>query len=152
MNQTTNSRKNDAADLHSLSRRGLRDLSLFLLISTAFFCLRGIDLLAPLGESARMILGSAPPTGLMTLAVGGYTLSALVLIVGRTVTGDRPRMTWLHLFFRTVFYPFFLFANALEGHFMSVFIAGLMLFALEQLNIWSHAQRNLPRKEIFGPS
>jgi hypothetical protein len=149
MKQKTNPQNNSAADLHSLSRRGIRDLALFLMISTAFFCVRGIDFLAPVGGTVRMILGSAPPTGLITVALGGYTLSALVLIVGRTVNGDRPSMTWLHLFFRSIFYPFFLFANALEGHFMGVFIAGLALFALEQLNIWSYAQ-NLSREEALG--
>ncbi len=149
MKRQRNPTDRTGADLHALCRRGLCDLSLFLLVSTIFFFSRGADLLAPLGESARMILGAAPPVAMTSVAVGAYTFSAAVLILGRIAGAQKPSSNWLHLFFRTVFYPFYLFAGALEGHFMGVFFAGLALYALEQLNIWSYAQKTLPRKEAL---
>lgn len=139
-------------ELLSLSHRGIRDLFLFVMISTAFFWVRNVDVLAPLSESIRVILGAAPPTALTNAALGGYTFSALVLIAGRTANGSRPSMTWQHLFLRSVFYPFYLFSNALEIHFMGAFIAGLLLYGLEQLNIWTYAQKQDPKRAAFGRS
>jgi len=140
-------------DLQALSHRGLRDLFLFLLFSFFFFGVRQIDLLAPLTEGVRRILGSPPSPELTTLALTGYTLSALVLILARTARGERPRLKWVHLFYRTVFYFFYAVAGSLEGHFMEVLLAGLLLIGLEQLNIWTYALKALPSgKELTNKS
>jgi hypothetical protein len=131
-------------DLQGLSRRGLQELFLFLLLSTFFFGLRQVDLLAPLTEGVREILGCPPSPELTTLALAGYTLSALVLILARAVKGERPSMRWSHLGYRTVFYFFYAVAGSLEENFMGVLLAGLLLIGLEQLNIWTYALKTLP--------
>jgi hypothetical protein len=131
-------------ELQGLSRRGLRDLFLFLLLSTFFFGIRQIDLLAPLAEGFREILGCPPPAELTTLALAGYTLSALVLILARAARGERPSMRWSHLGYRTVFYFFYAVSGSLEENFMGVLLAGLLLIGLEQLNIWTYALKTLP--------
>jgi len=132
-----------------LSRRGIIGLFLFLLVSSLFFTLRDIDLLAPLAESARVILGCPPPPDLATLALAGYTLSAMVLVLARIMTGARPSLKWVHLGYRTVFYIFYAVSNSLAENFMGVFVAGLVLIGLEQLNIWTHSLKILPRQKAL---
>jgi hypothetical protein len=131
-------------EMQALSRRGMTELVLFLLISTAFFFCRQTDLLAPLAESARQILGCPPPAALITMAVAGYVASASVLLLNRILTGARPLFKWSNLFFRTIFFLFYAFAAALLSHFIGVFVAGLVLFALEQLNIWTYCVKTQP--------
>jgi hypothetical protein len=138
-------------DPSQLSRRGLRDLLLFLAVSTLFFSIRHVDLLTPLAEPVRQLLGCPPPPFLTTLAVAGYTLSATILILGRIMKGDPPSCKWSHLFFRTIFYFFYAAANALPENFMGVFVAGLFLLTLEQLHIWTYGLKTQPEgKALFG--
>ncbi len=131
-------------EIQGLTRRGTMEFVLFLLLSTAFFCCRQTDLLAPLAENARQILGCPPPAALVTLAVGGYVISAAILQLHRIVNGVRPVLKWSHLLFRTVFYLFYACAASLQSHFLGVFIAGLALFALDQLNIFTYSVKILP--------
>ncbi len=138
-------------DLQSLTRRGWQELILFLLASTAFFCIRQADLLAPLTESARLLIGCPPPPQLTTLALAGYTLSAAVLILGRAASGGRPVLKWPHCGLRISFYLFYGTSGALEDNFMTVFVAGLALIVLEQLNIWTFSLKTLPPgRELQG--
>jgi hypothetical protein len=137
-------------DLQSLSRRGLRDLFLFFVLSVWFFSMRQVDLLTPLAEGVRELLGCPPPPELTTLALAGYTLSAFVLILARTIQGERPRLRWSHLGYRTVFYFFYAVAGSLEENFMGVLLAGLFLIGLEQLNIWTYALKTLPGRKILA--
>jgi len=138
-------------DMVVLYRHGLLNLVLFLGISTAFFSIRNVDLLAPLSESFRQILGQPPPPFLISVAVGVYTVTAALLIIGRIVNGAMPPRKWLPLFLRTVFYFFFAVANALPGNFMGVFIAGLFLFGLEQFHLWTFCLKSHPTgKSLFG--
>ncbi|MBE0599239.1 MAG: hypothetical protein IH614_18505 [Desulfuromonadales bacterium] len=136
-----------ASDLQSLSCRGVLELFVFLLISTIFFEFRHTDLLAPLGENIRLILGCPPPPLLTTLALAGYTLSALVLILHRTSHASRPQLRWIHLGYRSCFYFFYMVSNTLEANFMPVLVSGLLLFTLEHLNIWSYAMQTTTNQE-----
>ncbi len=133
-------------ELIYLSRHSLQDLVLFILVSMAFFHLRYLDVMAPMTEDIRALLGSPPPPTLSTVALCGYSISAAVLILARTVNGSRPSLKWSHFGFRAVFYLFFIASRSLAEHFMEVFIAGMLLIGLEQLNIWTYSRKILPRK------
>jgi len=138
-------------DLTRLSRRSLLELVLFLALSTFFFSIRHVDLLAPLTENVRQLLGCPPPPILTTLAVAGYTLSAAILVRGRIINGARPSCEWWHLCFWTTFCFFYAVAHALPENFMGVFVAGLFLFTLEQLHLWTYGLKTQPGgKALFG--
>lgn len=148
-----NKSRNPSADLQAISRRGIVELILFLLVSTMFFFCRHTDLFAPMTESVRQILGCPPPSQLITMAMTGYIVSAAILIIHRTADGQPPQLKWSNLFLRTVFYFFHGFSGSLESHFMGVFVGGLILFALEHLNIWAYSVKILPeRKALLGKS
>lgn len=127
-----------------LPRRGLLDLLLFLVISTVFFYLRNDDMLASLSGNVRQILGCPPPLTLITIAVISYSVSAALYGVGQIIDGARPVHRGTTLFYRTVFYFFYAVGNALPGYFMGVFVAGLLLYTLDQLHIWLYCLRIQP--------
>jgi len=134
----------ETRELLLLPRRGLLDLLLFLVISTVFFYLRNDDVLAPLSENVRQILGCPPPLTLITIAVASYSISAAFYGAGQIINGTRPVHKGTTLFYRTIFYFFYAVGNALPGYFMGVFVAGLLLYTLDQLHIWTYCLRIQP--------
>jgi hypothetical protein len=138
-------------ELQSFCRRWLQGLFAFLLVSTCFFWIRGIDLLAPLTEGARQLLGCPPPPTLTSLALAVYLFSTVVLLLDRTAAGAMPSLKWRHLACRMVFFPFYAVANALDRYFIFVFVAGLVIFGLELLNIYTYSLKILPgEREMVG--
>ena len=135
-------------ELQTLSRRCLGGVSTFLLVSTGFFALRHYDLLGPLSASMREILGCPPPPVLTSLALAIYLFSQAVLTLGRTIGGIRPVLKWQQLVYRTVFFFFYSVAGALDDHFMAVFVAGLLLFGLDYLNIWAYSNKYCPTTAV----
>jgi len=133
-------------DLRLLARKGLWQLLTFVAASALFFHFRHADLLAPLAENIRQVLGCPPPAALTTLALAGYTLSAAIILLSRTVGGVRPSLKWTYLGYRLVFYLFYSFSNSLAENFMSVFVAGLILFGLEQMNTLTYSLKTQPRE------
>jgi hypothetical protein len=138
-------------ELQLFSRRWLQGLFAFLFISTCFFWIRRIDLLAPLAESTRQLLGCPPPPALTSLALAVYLFSTVVLLLDRTAGGSRPSLKWRHLVCRSVFFFFYAVANALDEYFIFVFVAGLVVIGLELLNIYAYSMKTLPGgKEMVG--
>lgn len=133
-------------DLRLLARKGLWQLCTFVAASALFFHFRHVDLLAPLAENMRQILGCPPPATLTTLALAGYSVSAAILLLSRTVGGVRPSLKWTYLGYRLVFYLFYSFSSSLDEHFMGAFVAGLILFGLEQMNIVTYSLKTQPRQ------
>jgi hypothetical protein len=55
-------------------------------------------------------------------------------------------LKWTYLGYRLVFYLFYSFSNSLAENFMSVFVAGLILFGLEQMNTLTYSLKIQPRE------
>lgn len=138
-------------ELQALSRRCLQGLFAFLSISVGFFQVRQLDLLAPLTQGVQEFLGCPPPPVLTTLALGIYLFSEVVLILGRTGGGARPALKWQQLVYRSIFFFFYAVAGVLDGYFLGVFVAGLVLYGLELLNLWTYSMKHLPQeREMAG--
>ena len=118
-------------ELCTLSRRGLWHLLLFLLLSVAAFAGQDFDLFAAVPEDFWTLLGSPPPPQLIHLVLTIYTFCALMLLPARLCRASLAQ-SWAHMGYRAIFYLFYLSANALAAHFMVVFVAGLVLYGLEQ--------------------
>lgn len=119
------------------TRRGLWQLLFFLLISVAAFAGQDFDLFAVIPEDLWPLFGSPPPQQLIHLVLAVYTFCALMLLPARLHRSSLAQ-SWAHLGYRTIFYLFYLSANALAAHFMMVFVAGLLLYVLEQFYLWLH--------------
>lgn len=131
-----------ATELSLLSRRGLWHLLIFLLLSMAAFAGQDFDLFAALSEDLWPLLGSPPPPPLIHLVLAIYTFCALMLLPAR-INKTSLAQSWAHLGYRSIFYLFYLSANALAAHFMIVFVAGLFLYGLEQSYLSLHRTKTL---------
>lgn len=138
-------------ELQDFSRRWLQGLFTFLLVSTCFFLIRRVDLLSPLAEGTRELLGCPPPPALTSLALAVYLFSSAVLLLDRAACGATPSLKWRNVACRTVFFPFYAVAGALDGYFIFVFVAGLVIFGLELLNLYAYTLKTMPNgKELVG--
>ncbi|RPI70584.1 MAG: hypothetical protein EHM38_05550 [Geobacteraceae bacterium] len=140
--ETEETTRFSATELCLLSRRGLWHLLFFLLISIAAFAGQDFDLFAAVSEDFWTLLGSPPPPQLTHLVLGIYTFCALMLLPAR-LTRASLTQSWAHLSYRVVFYLFYLSANALAANFLVVFIAGLILYGLEQSYLLLHMSKTL---------
>ncbi|MDZ4185424.1 MAG: hypothetical protein U1D97_10655 [Desulfuromonadales bacterium] len=131
-----------ATEFGVLSRRGLWHLLLFLLLSMAAFAGQNFDLFASTPEEFWTLLGSPPPPDLIHLVLGIYTFCALMLLPAR-INKASQMQSWAHTGYRTIFYLFYLSANALTAHFMVVFVAGLILYGFEQLYLLLHMSKTV---------
>lgn len=140
-------RQQKVRDLHGLSRRGLWEILLFVLISIGALSLREFNLLASVSESARQLLGCPPPAYLVSIALATYCFSALTITLTQMANDGEPLLRWSHLGYRTVFYLFYAFSGSLANHFMAVFFIGFFLYAVEQAHIWTYCSRVARRDE-----
>jgi hypothetical protein len=129
-------------ELCTLSRRGLWHLLLFLLLSMAAFAGQDFDLFAAVPEDLWAVLGSPPPPQMIHLVLVIYTFCALMLLPARLSKASLAQ-SWAHAGYRTVFYLFYLSANALAANFMLVFATGLVLYGLEQSYLLLHMSKAL---------
>ncbi len=99
---------------------------------------RNFDLLPPLSEGVRRILGPSPPVRLIQVALVVYGFSGTVLILARMARGTAPGNAWLQLGYLAAFFGFFHFAGALGENFWAVLTAGVTVVGLQAFQGWSH--------------
>lgn len=137
----------------ALSRRGLWGMLMFITISGLALQLRGVDMFAGMPEGLRCLLGVAPPVVLIHLVLGISTISSLIIILGRSLDEEIHDFKWTRLWsslgFRSVFYLFYATANALEGNFILVFTAGIIILAAEHFTTWRAATRTIKEKKEY---
>ncbi len=136
VSQATSNRPDRIDPLHLQSRRNLWELLLFLLLSIAAVGLQQTNLHQVFSEAFRQILGMPLPASLLSLALAAYVFSAVVQMLSRQRNDTSFGMRSFHLLFRSIFYLFYAFSGALAEHFVFVFASGLLLYGLEQANIW----------------
>jgi hypothetical protein len=134
--------------LHALSRKGLWGLLFFLIASVAAFLVQDFNLYQTLPEPVLQILGCPPPAILIHLALIAYSFTVVVPVLIRMATGDKPLAGWHHLSCRSVFYLFYLVSTTLPENFLAVIVIGILLYAVEQIGIWSYMYKNLHNAEI----
>jgi len=132
-----------ATALHALSRKGLWGLLFFLLASIAAFLVQDFNLYHAFPEPVLQILGCPPPATLIHLALTGYSFTVVVPVLIRMATGENPAIGWHHLLCRSVFYLFYLVSTTLPENFMAVICIGILLYAVEQVAIWSYIHKHL---------
>lgn len=140
----------NVAALQALSRKGLWGLLLFLLASVAAFRVQDFNLYQTFPEAVLQILGCPPPAILIHLALTGYSFTVVVPVLIRMATGENPLVGWHHLPCRAVFFLFYLASTTLPENFLAVVIIGTLLYAVEQVGVWSYRQRQRHDAEASG--
>ncbi len=140
----------DSSALHALSRKGLWGLLIFLLVSVAAFLAQDFNLYHAFPEPVLQILGCPPPAILIHLAITAYSFTVVVPVMIRIATGENPVVGWHHLLCRSVFYLFYLVSTTLPENFVAVISIGILLYAVEQVGIWSYMHKHLRESEVSG--
>jgi len=115
---------------------GLWLLSLFLLLSLAAW--NGFALFPSLSAETRALLGPAPPTGLISIALVVYSFSAIILLLARLGNEPSRRAGFAHLGYLAGFYLFYHFGQQLADNFFAVFAAGLTILGFYSYQAWSY--------------
>lgn len=139
--ETGNGRPYKAQDLSRLSRCGLWQILLFLLVSIGAFAFRDFDLLGSLPGTFRLFLGSPPPAYLISIALAFYYISAMTIILNQMTNDTEPTPSWLQLGCRATFYFFYALSGSLANHFMEVFCLGIFLYGVERVRLWTYNNR-----------
>jgi TctA family transporter len=145
----TSRKRKKVQALYALSRRNLWELLLFLLLSIGVFSFREFDLFAVASAPVRQLLGCPPPALLINFALATYLFSAVTILLTRMANASRPEQKWSQLGYRTVFYLFYSFSGTLSGHFVAVFTIGILLYGLDQLNVWQYTEKVLRREKLL---
>lgn len=145
--QSTGPRMTSTA-LHALSQKGLWGLLFFLLAGVAAFLVQDFNLYQSFPEPVLQILGCPPPATLIHLALTGYSFTVVVPVLIRMATGDNPVVGWHHFLCRSVFYLFYLVSTTLPENFVAVMCIGSLLYAVEQVGIWSYMYKQLRGAEV----
>lgn len=118
--------------LQLLSSRGLWALSLFLLVSLLAW-LNFPLLPAPAVFIAH--LGRPPSGPLISTVLLIYVFFAIILSLGRMMTGAEHRSSFCHVGYLTAFYFFYYAAGALNDNYWAVFCSGVTILGVESYRI-----------------
>lgn len=133
-----------------MARPLLWELLLFVLVSMAAGNLLLTDLHHQFSEPFRQLLGVPLPSLLLTIALAVYLTTALMQLLLRQLHDRGLAMRCFHFVFRCAFYLFYSFSGALAGHYLFVLGSGLLLYGLEQLNLWLVVGKKSPTQAMVG--
>lgn len=133
------------ASIRKLERRAYNGgyiLSAFLLLSIA--ATHRFSFLPSLSPALRTSMGTAPPSGLISVALVVYVFSAVILSLSRMMQGSDKIGGITHLGYLGAFLFFYHFSGDMDAHFWAVFAAGATIISLEGYQLW-----NFCRDEIM---
>ena len=134
----------------AMSRRGLWEMLLFLLVSVCVYYFRDFNLFAEASEPVRQVLGCPPPAYMVSIALAVYGFSAMTLALTAMANDARPLQRWNHFGYRCSFFLFYSFSGTIAAHFLPVVLVGLALYALDQCHIWMFNAKFIhQQKELF---
>ena len=108
--------------------------------------MNGFSFLLPLDESIRRILGHPPPVNLISALLILYIFSAIILILGRMMSGSGQASGVGHAGYLAGFYFFYHFSGTLPENFWAVFVAGLTILGLESYHIWIYCSEEIEKE------
>jgi O-antigen ligase len=130
--------------LERASLAGLWSMVLFLLVS--FGAYDNFSFLPELTEDFRKLLGTPPPSEMISLALVIYAFSGIVATLARMSRNIKPFRGLIHTAFFTAFYAFYFLSGVLPDNFWAVFFAGLSVMGLENYYLWAHSSEALKKE------
>ena len=130
--------------LERASLAGLWSMVLFLLVS--FGAYDNFSFLPELTEDFRRLLGTPPPSEMISLALVIYAFSGIVGTLARMSRNIKPFRGLMHTAFFAAFYAFYFLSGVLPDNFWAVFFAGLSVMGLENYYLWAHSNEALQKE------
>ncbi len=130
--------------LERASANGLWSMALFLLVS--FLAFDGFSMFPSLSDETRRMLGTPPPSEMISLALVVYAFSGIIRTLANMSQNIKPYKGLMHVAFFTAFYLFYQLSGVLSDNFWAVFFSGISVMGLDNYYLWSHSNEAV-RKE-----
>lgn len=140
-------RKEALARIGALHRKLTTELlaaALFLILSIA--ALQDFSFCPPLPEQVRAALGRPPSANMISAALLLYIFSAIILILGRMMSGSGSHGGFGHAGYLAGFYIFYHLSGKLPENYWAVFAAGATIFGLESYHLWIYCSEEIARE------
>lgn len=129
--------------LRHLSNRGFWALSLFFLISLLAWL--NFPLL-PSPGTFTALLGQPPSPAMISTVLLIYIFFAIILSLGRMMTGIENRSSFCHVGYLTVFFFFYHVTKTLNDNYWAVFCSGITILGIETYRIRTFCQEAIARE------
>ena len=133
--------------LERASLSGLWAMVLFLLVSFAAYS--GFSFVPDMSEETRRMLGTPPPSSMISLALVVYAFSGIIRTLARMTRNVKPFMGLMHAGFFTAFYIFYHLSGSLPDNYWAVFFAGISVMGLENYYLLS-GKTGAESKAVFS--
>lgn len=140
-------RKETLDRIHALQRKLTTELvaaALFLILSIA--ALQDFSFFPSLPDQVRSALGGPPSPIMISAALLLYIFSAIILILGRMMSGSGRYGGFSHAGYLAGFYIFYHFSGKLQENVWAVFTAGTTIFGLESYHLWIVCSEEIARE------
>jgi len=124
---------------------GLWSLAAFTAVSIGAY--KNFYFFPPLSEKTLAFLGDAPPVQYINWAMLVYGFSAIILILSRMMSDEKPHGAVSHLGYLTAFYLFYYFADGLKDNFWAVFSGGMTILSLQSYYIWNYSHEHIRQEQ-----
>lgn len=135
--------RKEISRLHRLSSRGLWALCLFLLLSLLAWL--NFPFL-PSPETFIAHLGQPPSPPIISIVLLIYIFFAIILSLGRMMTGLENRSSFCHVGYLAVFFFFYHVTKALNDNYWAVFCSGITILGVESYRIRTFCQEAIVRE------
>jgi len=120
-----------------------------LFLSVSFVAFDGFSFFPALSDNTRKILGTPPPSEMISLALVVYAFSSIVRTLARMSRKIKPYTGLMHAAFFAAFYAFYHLSGALQDNFWAVFFAGISVMGLDNFYLWSHSNEAVQRERAL---
>jgi hypothetical protein len=130
--------------LHGKLTKELLSIALFLLLSIA--ALNNFSFCPSLPDAIRAALGRPPSANMISAVLLLYIFSAIILILGRMMSGSGRYGGVAHVGYLAGFYIFYHFSGKLPENFWAVFATGATVLGLESYHLWIYCSEAITRE------
>ncbi len=133
--------------LQRTSGHGPLALALFLALSIA--AQQDFAMLPSLSDDLHGLLGSPPSSDMISAALVLYSFSAIILTLGRMMSGSKQYGGIMHVGYLAAFYAFYHFGHTLIDNFWAVFAAGMTVLLLDGYHLWTYCNEEIRKEREF---
>jgi hypothetical protein len=129
------------------ARPGHSLYALALFIALSIGAIRDFDFLPSFPPRIHELLGQPPSPDMISAALLIYSFSAIILVLGRMMSGSGKFGGYSQVAYLAGFYFFYHFSGSMDENFWAVFAAGMTILGLDSYHVWAWCAEELKKEE-----
>ncbi len=143
-------RRDSQAKIGRLQRKsGHGPLALALFLALSIAAQQNFAMLPSLSDDLRGLLGTPPSSDMISAALVLYSFSAIILTLGRMMSGSDKYGGIMHVGYLAAFYAFYHFGHTLTDNFWAVFASGMTVLLLDSYHLWTYCNEEIRKEREF---